>query len=513
MMWKLLLIGQLLVACLPNAKSSIEGNNDLITITGRVTDTQGDVLQGVEMFLASSETVSAVTESDGRYTIRLSSEDIRVLRNQLTAASSGEYRIYFKDPSSGRVAISESINIGERGEIAIEDITLRDGVDLEGKVSFIDRDTGSIPGEGATISLDRWVVKADEEGLFSLEDIPAGSLNLRVDAISYTSIEINIQTDGPGVDDTLDNIVLFRDQGISGAILIDDAARQRQGPDPLVKSLSIKYSSNASLVRISENIRELQFQDEEDIVIIDPNSEESIGTVVLEQAKWLPIARQLSYAFDSVGAKTLYYQFANQAESETSEIYSIDFVVDVFQEGAVQINSGDATTEASLVQVQFQIPDGATGIKIAEAEDDLAGAPVLAATEQIDYQLSGGPANDLRTLFIQFTDNSGNSSLIYSDSIQLSLFPANLQNGFSYSIANVTQTSMDVNFNIAVPPQATEYRIFESILSETFNPPWNNVEPIFSYTTVGTYNRYVYFQFRDEYDNESELIQYLITRD
>ena len=127
-MLKYLLLGSLLSACLPKAKSSVEGSTERLIIGGSVVDDFGNPVSGANVYVADSDGVRATTAIDGSYTIEFTAENIRVLENQVRANDSTAYRLYFRDTVNGTVGLSEEVAVGTRGNNYLNSIEMKPGI-------------------------------------------------------------------------------------------------------------------------------------------------------------------------------------------------------------------------------------------------------------------------------------------------------------------------------------------------------------------------------------------------
>ena len=506
-MWKLLLFSILLSGCLPMSGSEIESTEESLLITGRVIDETDVGMVGANIYVGDIQDVAGAAGEDGRFTIELNNAEIRVIENQAKALQKIAYRLYFRGAEDNKVGISSEIPVGSRGSVDLENIVLTDGVDLTGKVFFIDGQTGALAGSDASVKLDRWQTIADENGEFTLTNVPIGEMELTVTGLGFRSYTRTINSDGSNLQEVLDNIYLFENSGITGALFIDETAESLQGPDPFKKVFSVKYSSEVAFIRISEDIRAVQVAEDSNIIVVDESTNNPVARLPVEPAPWLPIASQLSYNFQTLGDKRVYFQFADRTLQ--SEVYSYEFTLDIFNSiGSVEINDDAEETNASLVNLSIQVPVGAVGMKIAEKEEDLAEAAIIEPVESMTYQLQNGLANDVRTVLVQFVDESGLESLIHEDSIELKLFPNDINDVLSYQIASIGEESAELNIAIAAPLGVTEYRISDAAPAE--EDPWLAIQPVVEYTTfktrLGLLNAFIFIELRDEFDNRSEIL-------
>ena len=429
-----------------------------------------------------------------------------MLENQVKAKSQKSFRLYFRKSSSNLVALSYPIAIGTRGVYDLKSINLNKGIKLTGTVSFVDRDSGVIPGEGAVVRANRWETISGPDGKFVLPSVPPGELNLRITAVGYQAIDMTINTNSQTIDDTLNSLAMFDGGGLSGALLIDNRSLMVQGSDPLTRIFSLKYTSDAAFVRVSENIQSLEIEQAGDIVIIGGTSNGTVVSETIQKAEWLPVASRVAYTFDTLGAKTLYYQFSDETYENFSEIYTFNFEMDIFaRPGGIEINNGAESSASSDVNISFTVPEGAVAMKMAESLIDLETAGSLDPVESMSYTFSNGDGH-VRGLFVQFIDSEGNLGSVYGDSINLSIFPENEVDFLSYSVLSDTSSSASatLQLNLVIDLEViTEASISEVAFSTVDNSDWVSAASAMTHVTPNKNKKFVYIKLKDKDGNVS----------
>ncbi|SMF13120.1 carboxypeptidase-like regulatory domain-containing protein [Pseudobacteriovorax antillogorgiicola] len=516
-MWKLIVAVALLGAgCLPSAKESLTSSSSEFALVGSLVGPDGLPVPNTNIYVENQPSTIGKSDLNGRFEISFSDEQKRRLESVLNSQGRSSFRLFFIHETQNLVGSSPEVPFTGSGYYQLAKLSLDEGLELEGQVSGVDRNRGLIKIPEANVRLGRWQAKTDSNGAFKLSGIPKGELALEVFAPGYQRQTQSVLTNNDDFQSSLKQLTLFLEPGSTGVLVEDADAFALAGDDPLKRWLSVRYTSDVQFIRVSEDIRELELTGESNAIIIDQDETGNDDAILVEAAAWLPIAPRLSYQFDGVGSKTLYYQFGDASQENPSEIFQVTIDVDLFgaAQASITINEGELTTTSSSVSIQLGIPESAVSMRLGETREDFEGEDLVYSdlATNFTYQFSSDmKGNGERTLMVQFVDQNGNRSRIYQASIELILFPED--NSFiDYQVQSQDLASATVEIQFILPPNAAEYRLYDIALNGE-DAAWLPAARTHLYEMDSLVARYVYIQFRDNNQVESDIYQILIEAD
>jgi hypothetical protein len=217
---------------------------------------------------------------------------------------------------------------------------------------------------------------------------------------------------------------------------------------PYTKAFSVRHSPNAVSFRY-HHIREKLEQSE---------------------VQWKPISQKIEYDFGSNGGHTLYYQFSDQTNQTTSQLYSLQSIIDPLSDSSgFVVNDGIGVTNALDVTLKIDIPPTAFRMRVAETMADLKLVEWNIPQPIFNYRLRAYPDVDIgsRTIYIQFGDVGGILSPVYTSSITVDLWPAPVPAVFTINGGDADSKTRLVKLDIKVPTQAYEMQIFEESIDRS----------------------------------------------
>lgn len=506
-----------LAACLEEPDSMLLEEQTELFIFGSLRDETGQAVDNAEIFIEDQLTPIAVSDSDGDYSFQVSAEELVRVKGRLPVQSSG-MRLYFQkliNQDERLIGMSPSVNLFLTGELNLGITILDQGIAAQGRVWALPRNQDLEPAVGARVILGRWQVFTDEEGRFQFPFLPRGQLPMSVMASAYGPFYSSLLVEPGLMDSELEPVVLFPEYGVSGALLLQNPGNELSQIEavlrPFRKSFRVYNSPQATWVRLHHKRESLEA--DEKIV----SNEQGVP---IPKAKWVKISKLVDYDFPAEGTYTVYYQFANQDQSETSDIFQLPVLMDRFGASTgLTIEEGQEVVSSSRVNVTIDLPVAATRMRIAESEYELLQKGWLPAVENLVYDfgpLAEQPSN-LRQLLLQFQDSFGNASRIYKASVRLVLFPEN--SNFIVVNGGLDITSdPTVQIEISLPENAYEMRVFEETSANTggngtnpaIPPPaplWMQAQELIYYTFQQSGCRNLLIQFRDQNANQSLIYQ------
>ena len=454
-----------LSSCLKQGGTRLAVNNvsTNLTLNGSVLLSDGRSAPGINIYADEIETSLGVTDDNGGFSLILTDDQL----NRLAAVQDGT------SPASGRnvfrlwveggdispmVGVSNAIETARRGEHQLAAIILQPAANVSGKVMVVSSGRRPEDAQGASIKIGRRTAVAGEGGRFQIERAPAGQSSIVTSFNGYqTDIRlINIQA---GEQITLPfEIVLFPEETVGGAVFLDDrvsVADLVRAGHPFLRAFRAIGSSNARYIRYHHDATSL-------------TSDPSV-------APWRPIPERFEHDFPQDAGHTLFYQFADTEQVNTSEIYRIQVVIDQFAESrGCSIEDGSGVINSRKALIRLDVPPAAFRMRIAETIEALRelpwenAAPITThvfelrrSPESLQLEVQG-----LRNLFCQFRDANGLEGPIYQTSVVIDQFPIQ---GTPFVIDGGSPIATDriVRLDIQVPPNAYEMRIFENLLTGT----------------------------------------------
>jgi hypothetical protein len=194
---------------------------------------------------------------------------------------------------------------------------------------------------------------------------------------------------------------------------------------------------------------------------------------------WSPIAAELSYDFHPRDAdptrggepilRKLYGQFRD-AYGHDSGIFVSLFELRLFPGLELVVGDGSGLVTEQVVPVQLNVPPEALFMRSAESPEGLKEAVWQAAASAAEFRFA--PTLDPKTnsysiagqrqVCYQLKDVNAFISQAVCENVVVDLFAPSASYGFRINGGAPVSTSLMVDLEIAVPPNATEMRIFES---------------------------------------------------
>lgn len=508
MLWCVLLFGIVpLVGCLGEPGSVLLEKEQNIKVVGRLLGPQGDPLGEAQVFLETRNQPIARTDGAGDFSFQMDAEQIISLKQSLPTQRGG-LRLYYEKSqqnASRLVGISSPISLFQTGDINLGTSILSEGDTVRGRIWLLPRNQDLTPAEDATVTIGRWQAFTNGEGEFQIDNVAKGRLPIQVLAAGYGPHRSSLTVDPALNGDELAPVVLFPEFGVNGALFAMDSQGVSEQIEaslrPYRKGYRVRGSPDATWIRLDHRPERLE-------------SAQTTGEEEGVSARWIELKDIVYYDFPGDGAYNLYYQFANEDQSETSDVFQLPVLVDRFggSEGLV-IAGGQETVNTSRVTVAIDVPNTAVSMRLAESEDVLTTRNWQPTQTEMEYNFLPNPnlETSVRGLFLQFQDNFGNVSQIYQSTVRLQLFPTTdefIALGPCASCADPNSVTLTID----LPVSAFEMRIFENIAGggtgEQQEPGvWIQAQPQFDYTLENAGSQNIFVQFRDENGNRSLVFQ------
>ena len=448
-----------IVGCIKSADSVMTHQRHEITISGAVVDSNGQPAAGVHVFAGQTNQVSTQTDAAGRYSMTFSNDQLLTKKGQ-TPFGKDSYYLYFQNPTTGEVGISNLISFQERGDYTVLDQSLTPPTAVSGLVKFLPGNLGLQDGAGATVTVANQSVTAGGDGSFLVEGVPRGQVPIYVTAknlVPYFTV-LDLASEDPGLDGP---IVLFSEFGIAGALIpvpltendyktmgerftrefVSRSSREakwiRYHHDLTVLSAATRApGTNANGVRAAANggINDTGIGPE-GLPTTTPGG--NLGANAIPVAKspnelgdfWFPADDPFTYHFPQNGGHILYYQYANHDKTVFSQIYQITVDVNVFHDtkGFV-IGDGSGVSQSARVLLKIDLPKAADRMRILDSGSE--GAETIstswrAISPEVEHVFTSSGEGDTlgRVVSVQFGDSFGNESVVYQQRVELDLFP------------------------------------------------------------------------------------------
>ncbi|MFW7377337.1 MAG: hypothetical protein ACOH5I_00850 [Oligoflexus sp.] len=506
-------------ACLEEPETLLLDDQEDILIYGQLWGKDGKALENAEVFIEDQAQAIATTDTEGNFTIRIDAQEVVRVKSRIPVQRQG-LRLYYQKnlgAAENLVGISAPINLFTSGEVDLGITILDNGFDVEGQVWALPRNQDLEVVSSAMVQIGRWQGFTNEDGRFQIAGLPRGSLPMYVLASgfgpNYSSLLIE-----PGlVTNELPPVVLFPEFGVSGALILqgdDNAPSQIESVlRPFRKSFRVFHSPQAAWVRMDH--RQESFEPGEGLITNEQG-------VTIPRAKWMKISSLLDYDLPGEGAFNIHYQFANQDQSEISDVFQLPVLMDRFgSEAGIRIEEGQEIVTSSRVNINIDVPDIAVRMRFAETEFELLQRGWVPSVSQMTYDFAPLPdqSGNVRQILVQFQDSFGNMSRVYKASVRMVLFPENsafITLGNSACVNNCDWNINDIlPIKVVLPSNAYEVRIFEETFeSPTVTPPpsptWiqANEDHIYEFQSAGQRNLLI--QFRDQNGNRSIVYQKIV---
>ncbi|MBD3329451.1 hypothetical protein GF357_03080 [Candidatus Dojkabacteria bacterium] len=228
---------------------------------------------------------------------------------------------------------------------------------------------------------------------------------------------------------------------------------------------------------------------------------------VFADAEWETYATNRNFILSSgEGDKTVYIQFRDPAGNE-SLVFEDSIVFDATPPvGAIVINSGDAWTNNSTVELSIIASDNLTDVVAMKIENDaeLGENSFQAYETSYSYELSEG--DGLKYVYVQFLDHALNTSALFVDTIKLdSTGPTG---SIVINSGDHTTTDRDVELNILASDNLSDVTSMRISTDQSFQGvDWETYDESDEIELEGKDEeaKYVYVQFKDSLGNESAV--------
>ncbi len=486
-----------------------------LQISGSVLNAGGSSEDGVAVYLEDGEQPVALTDAGGSYSLNLDPDLLVKLQSTVRNGARG-FRLYFEKGATSK-AVSDVIDLGERGDKPLATVTLAGTATIEGRVLLKPDGRKVEPASAVSVRIGRSETSTDADGKFKIADVTSGHLTLSASTAEFAAAvkELDVKE---GEDKVLDRpLVLFPETGVAGAVFLVEPAQTTDafaGGHPFMRSFNPAASKAAKYIRYQAD------------------------QTLLTTATWKLVAERFDFDFPHDGGNVLYYQFADEGQKTISDVQSLAVILDQFgkTQGLV-IEDGSGRVSRRDVVVKVDLPAAAYRMRVAETTEQLSVKPWLlpVATFNYTFDLFTNPANGQvegfgqRTLYIQYSDALGLLSPVFSSTVTVDLFPAAVDHVFKIDNGSPSTKNRLVRCDINVPTNAYEMRIWEvsagSSSSNSFfggsssggsrdtSNLWLAVEPYMFYTFTTPGMKTVYLQFRTREQVVSPVYQELIRVD
>lgn len=431
----------------PDSKSSESEALTSLMVSGKVVYANGTPASGVKIYTNASIESDFQSESDGKFNLVLQAPELTSLSTVSGQSQSAFYVFFESSDDTNLRGVSESISTSSRGVVKVETVKIQTPASVEGKILIL-RDDGqiSVPTDGVKLRIGSKDLTTGAEGAFAVSDIPAG----RIPVYGFIDGSAPFRDTWQllaGESKKFDvPFLIFPAKGIHGLVMQDQNA-VIQSPlttkTPYTKAFSVRNSPNAVNIRY-HHVRE---------------------KLEKSEIEWKPINQKIEYDFGANGGHTLYYQFADQSNQVTSQLYSLQTIIDPLGNSTgFVVNDGTGTTNSLDVTLNIDVPLTAFRMRVGETMEDLKRAEWMNPQPVFNYRLKAHPNVDIgsRTIYVQFGDVGALLSPVFTANITVNLWPAPIPDVFTINNGDPESKSRLVKLNINVPTQAYEMQIFEA---------------------------------------------------
>jgi hypothetical protein len=452
----------------PDSKSSESEALTSLLVSGKVVNANGSPASGVKVFTNASVDSEIETEGDGKFDLVLQASELTSL-SSVSGQSQTAFYVFFESTDGTNLrGVSEAISTSSRGVLKIDTIKVQAPASVEGKVLIL-REDGQIviPTDGVRLRIGSKDLTSGAEGSFSVGDIPAGNVPVYGFIDGSAPFRDTWQILPGEVKKFEVPFLLFPEKGIHGLVLQDKnetTPSSLSQKTPYTKAFSVRNSPNAVRFRY-HHIREKLEKGE---------------------VEWKPINQIIEYDFGSNGGHTLYYQFADQTDQTTSQLYSLQTIIDPLGDSTgFVVNDGTGITNKLDITLNIDVPRTAFRMRVAETMENLKEVEWTIPQPVFNYRLRANPNVDIgsRTIYVQFGDVGGLLSPVYTSNVTINLWPAPVPEVFVINNGAPESSSRLVKLDIKVPTQAYEMLIFEAV-EDRFSVQANTVNE--SQTTTNT---------------------------
>lgn len=444
--------------CHKSSSGKSSGVNSQLTISGFVTDGGSLAQPGTEIFLPGVDYAFSYAQTRGEFRVSLSQAQLADIelrqRNQLKDQAPAFFRLHFSKRDQGleTMAVSEPIPFSSRGNINLGEVYLEPGVNVSGQVEVVEKEGKRIPGRGLTVLAGRTSIMTDDRGQFTMGGVPRSLKEIYVIGEGTTVGFAEVSLKG-GLENVLPQpILIFPVDEVSGFVSLlpeEDVAELIASGHPYLRRFSVAPSAKARFIRYHHD--EEKFK--------------------AGQAEWLPVNESFGYDFPGNGGYTLFVQFADETRTRVSEVLSLRVSVDTFSDGSgFIIEDGSGVIHSRRAKLAISVPAAAVRMKLAENPLALTNAPLLNVADEVEFLFQipdPGRASPLVSVYLQFLDERGSASVVYSATARLEVFPRQEQAFTIEDGADVTAERL-VWLDIKVPENAHLMRVFEEKTSSGY---------------------------------------------
>ena len=226
--------------------------------------------------------------------------------------------------------------------------------------------------------------KTDENGDFSIQFLPEGSWEIRVDADGYVYNLTNPQSIKAGETTTLKDMILQVYSDKDGGFSINNGR-------------SVSGSRSVELFIVGpEGAKKFKVYEDK----------------TADSAIWKPLTTKSYYFFDSDGEKTLYIKFADEKENQTNSIKQ-NILIDTLNVVNTQVTFASCNEYCNERTTTLNMAAEGASHMICDEDDSFPNNPIEYKSKY-SYTFSG--LQGMQTIYCRYLDSDGN----HTDSITLS---------------------------------------------------------------------------------------------
>lgn len=376
-----------LCACGDDGSGSDSGAVTTANLTGTVT------IASLALQATASGNVSAQATASGTVPVPGAVCTVEGTDKSGTADDNGLFAIHGVTPGS-HILICKKTDPAGNAYAFLQAVEVLGGQTLNlgeleitraGKIQGVATLSGQPDSTGVRVYIPGTSLQAttDATGAYLLNDVPAGTHELRLESSGYMTATLTGIRVPPGQIESPSDVELNISAGTTGSIMMANGtpyATSRTVP------LAISASTNATLMQLSE----------------EPNF---VG------AAWRPIATSAEHTFATDGPKRLYIKFADANGLESAPV-SDEIIVDTTPPaiGAVIINAGAATTNSTTVTLTLAALDATTSVSQMMLSDSPEFTDAIWETFSAtrSWSLSAGDGSKL--VYAKYKDLLGNET-------------------------------------------------------------------------------------------------------
>jgi hypothetical protein len=453
-----------LTGCYRSQQSKVSALAQNLTLSGTVIDLAGNPVHEALVYIELAGTSSAITDEEGNFTFTLEQLHLSQIKHSVPYENPVFYLYFERGQGDLLTAVSPPIELDRRGSVSVGTITLRPALTVSGRITFIGARKAAPSQNKTHILLGRTTTEALEDGSFKLMNVTAGMIPFIVAREGYETYRAQVDTTALQFASFVQNLTLFStDDAVSGVLLplAAGCGASSGGPDIYCYEFMVKASKKSKFVRVAAQREKLQ--------------QANAGSA------WHAVDRVLREEFAAAGSQTLFYQFSDETHTVKSPIYELKMTIEPFADSkGFKINGGELTTSSPTVTLDISVPKLAVSMRLACNSEDITKKPWMSTASHLLYNFNpavSGEPMALHTIYLQFREERGNESVVFTQQIKLDLFavsegksPLMVGNG----AAVITEATPLVTVN--PPSRSVAMRISEDLLSLAAQP-WQGLVP------------------------------------